>query len=265
MVREETAGYGGEVVLYRAPDGTVSLDVRIEKETVWLSQKQMAELFATERSVITKHLRNIFQSGELARNSVSAKFAHTASDGKIYQVDFFNLDAVISVGYRVNSKRGTQFRIWATQVLRDHILKGYSVNERRLKELRQSIRLVGQVLDRYDVSSDQAKALLRVVTDYEQALDILDDYDHQRVRPLKLPRKEPVGIEYNEALRVIDRMRERFGGSDLFGREKDDSLRGSLSAVLQTFWQEYGATHPKHLFLTDAARCISTLRNAPGN
>lgn len=159
MVRKETTGYGGTVVLYRAPDGTVSLDVRIEHDTIWLSQKQMAELFDTERSVITKHLRNIFRSGELERHSVCANFAHTALDGKTYQVGFFNLDAIISVGYRVNSKRGTQFRIWATQVLRDHILKGYSVNERRLKELRQSLKLVGQVLDRYDISSDQAKAL----------------------------------------------------------------------------------------------------------
>jgi prophage maintenance system killer protein len=135
----------------------------------------------------------------------------------------------------VNSKRGTQFRIWATQVLRDHIVKGYSVNERRLKELRQSIRLVGQVLDRYDVSSDKARALLRVVTDYERALDILDDYDHQRIPPLKLPRAAAVGIEYDEALGIIDQMRKKFGGSALFGREKDASLRSSLSSVMQTF------------------------------
>ena len=235
MVREETPGYGGAVVLYRAPDGTVSLEVRIEQETVWLSQKQMAEVFATERSVITKHLRNIFQSGELSQQSVCAKIAHTADDGKTYQVDIFNLDAIISVGYRVNSRRGTQFRIWATQVLRDHIRKGYSANARRLKELRQSLKLVGHVLDRYDVTSDQAKALLRVVTDYERALDLLDDYDHQRVR---LERTSPAaarGIDYDEAVGIIGRLREKFGGSSLFGREKDESLRGSLSAVLQTF------------------------------
>jgi hypothetical protein len=155
MVREETPGYGGgAVVLYRAPDGTVSLDVRVEKETVWLSQRQMAELFATERSVITKHLRNIFQSGELESESNVQKVHIAGSDRP---VAFYNLDVAVSVGYRVNSKRGTQFRIWATRVLRDHILKGYSVNERRLKELRQSLRLVGQVLDRYDVSSDQIR------------------------------------------------------------------------------------------------------------
>ena len=110
-------------------------------------------------------------------------------------MDAYNLDVIIGVGYRVNSQRGTQFRIWATQVLRDHIVKGYSVNERRLKELRQSIRLVGQVLDRHDLSSDEARALLRVVTDYERALDVLDDYDHQRVRPIKLLCAGAVGIE----------------------------------------------------------------------
>ena len=234
QVREEAADYGGAIALYRASDGTVSLDVRLERDTIWLNQKQMADLFATERSVITKHLRNIFNSNELEMDSVRAKFAHTASDGKVYQVDFFNLDAVISVGYRVNSKRGTQFRIWATQVLRDHILKGYSVNERRLKELRQSIRLAGQVLDRHDVSTDEAKALLRVVADYERALDVLDDYDHQRVRSLRLPRGDAVGIGYDEARRAIEQMRKKFGGSALFGREKDDSLRGSLGAILQT-------------------------------
>jgi prophage maintenance system killer protein len=235
ILREETAGYAGSIVIYNAPDGSFDMEVRLEKETIWLSQKQMAGLFATERSVITKHLRNIFRSGELSRQAVSAKFAHTASDGKKYQVDFFNLDAIISVGYRVNSRRGTQFRMWATQILREHILKGYSVNERRLKELRQSIRLIGKALDTHDMSSDQARALLHVVTDYERALDILDDYDHQRLYGRTLPYVEAVGIRYDEAVRIIDQMRRRFNASELFGREKDDSLRSSLAAIMQTF------------------------------
>ncbi len=235
IAREGTAGYGGAVALYRAPDGKVSLDIKIEKETVWLSLNQMADLFDRDKSVVSRHLGNIFKTKELDRSSVVAFFATTAADGKTYQVEYFNLDAIISVGYRVNSKRGTQFRIWATQVLRDHILKGYTANERRLKELRQSIKLAGRVLDRHDVSSDQAKALLRVVADYERALDILDDYDHQRVRALKLPRAEAVGIGYDEVRRLIERMRKKYGGSSLFGREKDGGLRGSLSAVMQTF------------------------------
>jgi len=147
-------GHHGEIIIYQAPDGKVALDVHLERESLWLNQKQLAELFSTERSVITKHLRNIFASGELNRDSVCAKFAHTADDGKIYQVDFFNLDAIISVGYRVNSRRGTQFRIWATQVLRDHLLKGSSVNEKRLRDLNQAVRLIADVVERRDLSGD---------------------------------------------------------------------------------------------------------------
>jgi hypothetical protein len=150
-------------------------------------------------------------------------------------MDLYNLDVIIGVGYRVNSIRGTQFRIWATQVLCDHLVKGYSVNEKRLKELRQSLKLVGQVLERYDVTSDQAWALLRVVGDYAAALDLLDDYDHQRVSAARLKPTEAEGVDYDEALAVIGELRRKLGGSDLFGREKDQSLRGSLGAVMQSF------------------------------
>ncbi len=173
----------GEIVIYQGAQGWPALEVRLEQESVWLNLNQLSALFERDKSVISRHLGNVFREGELDRQSVVAFFATTAADGKTYQVEYFNLDAILSVGYRVNSKRGTQFRIWATHVLRDHLLQGYSVNERRLQELRQSLRIVGQVLDRYDVSSDQAQALLQVVTDYARALDILDDYDHQRRGP----------------------------------------------------------------------------------
>jgi hypothetical protein len=133
--RTIAAGRGGEVVIYEDPERRMRVDVRLEQETVWLTQKQMAQLFQTERSVITKHLRNIFTSGELDKNSVCAFFAHTAEDGKTYRTQFYNLDAIISVGYRVNSKRGTQFRIWATQVLREHLVRGYTVNARHKNRL----------------------------------------------------------------------------------------------------------------------------------
>jgi hypothetical protein len=232
--RTSTKGKG-EIVLYRSPDGKAALDVHLEGETLWLNQKQLSELFQTERSVITKHLRNIFRSGELERDSVCAKFAHTAEDGKVYQTAFYNLDAIISVGYRVNSKRGTQFRIWATNVLRDHILRGYSVNQRRLKELHQSLRLVEQVLDHYDVDSDQAKALLRVVTDYGYALDLLDDYDHQRIRLGQVRKGRVKEISYSEAVQLITRLRKTFGASPLFGREKDAGLESSLQTIMQSF------------------------------
>jgi hypothetical protein len=122
-----------DIVFYEADDGTMQLDVRMEQETVWLTQDQMAELFGRERSVITKHLRNVFREGELSEAAVRTKFAQTAADGKNYQVQFFNLDAIISVGYRVNSKRGIQFRQWATRVLREHLIRGYTINDQRLR------------------------------------------------------------------------------------------------------------------------------------
>lgn len=225
----------GEVVIYEAPDGSTALDVRLTGETLWLTQAQMSELFQKERSVITKHLRNVFKEGELDRGSVCAFFAHTAADGKTYQVEYYNLDAILSVGYRVNSKRGTQFRIWATSVLRDHLIKGYSANQRRLDELRQSLRLVEQVLGQGEVSLDQASALLRVVTDYAYALDLLDDYDHQRVSARPTRPEQAQGIAYDEALEIIGQLRETFGASPLFGRERDDSLHSSLNAIMQTF------------------------------
>ncbi|MFI5165243.1 MAG: RhuM family protein [Thermoanaerobaculales bacterium] len=134
MDRNTIATAGGEVVVYEAPGGEVRVDVRLERETVWLSLTQMAELFGRDKSVISRHVRNVFKSGELERRAVVARNATTAADGKTYQVEYFNLDAIVSVGYRVNSKRGTQFRIWATRTLRDHLLRGYTLNERRLRE-----------------------------------------------------------------------------------------------------------------------------------
>jgi prophage maintenance system killer protein len=224
-----------EVVLYEASDGAITLDVRLEGETVWLTQKQMAILFDTERSVVTKHLRNVFKSGELYEKSVCAKFAHTAEDSKVYQTAFYNLDAIISVGYRVNSKRGTQFRIWATNVLRDHILRGYSINDNRLKELNQAIRLIAEVADRKALTGDEATALLRVVADYSYALDLLDDYDHERVRTGDTTVRPVSAVAYEEAIRLIERLRSQFGAGDVFGFEKDDSLKGSLANIMQTF------------------------------
>jgi hypothetical protein len=195
----------GEIVIYQPPSGAAMIDVRLTGETLWLTQAQIAELFQKERSVVTKHLRNIFSQSELERASVSAFFAHTAADGKTYQVEYFNLDAILSVGYRVNSRRGTQFRIWATGVLRDHLVRGYSANERRLAELRRSLRLVEHALAGDAVSADEATALLRVVTDYAYALDLLDDYDHQRVTAQTTQTGLAIGIAYAEARGIISR------------------------------------------------------------
>ena len=174
-----------DVILYNAEDGKVRLEVHLEKDTVWLTQDQMADLFGRERSVITKHLRNVFKEGELEEESVRAKFAHTAGDGKTYQVQCYNLDVIISVGYRVKSKRGTQFRQWATQVLREHLVRGFTLNEKRLKEqeqkladLRRTVSLLEQTLAHQAIGLDEAKGLLQVITDYAYALTTLDRFDH---------------------------------------------------------------------------------------
>ncbi|MBN2124968.1 MAG: virulence protein RhuM/Fic/DOC family protein [Deltaproteobacteria bacterium] len=228
----------GEIVLYKTSDGKTALDVRLEQETLWLTLNQIAMLFDRDKSVISRHLRNTFKTGELVRGATVAKIATVQMEGDrevVRQVEYFNLDAILSVGYRVNSLRGTHFRIWATNVLRDHILKGYSVNQRRLKELRQSLKLVGNVLDRYDVTTDQAKALMRVVTDYSYALDLLDDYDYQRVTMRRTRKGRIKSVSYEETIKIIAQLRKAFGASDLFGKEKDGSLEGSLQAVMQTF------------------------------
>jgi prophage maintenance system killer protein len=228
----------GEIVLYQSPDGKAALDVRLEGETLWLNLNQMAGLFERDKSVISRHLGNIYKTCELDREATVAFFATVQDEGgrRIErQIEFFNLDAIISVGYRVNSKRGTKFRIWATDVLRRHILKGYSVNQKRLKELRQSLKLVGQVLERYEVDSDQAKALLRVVTDYAYALELLDDYDHQRISVGQVRKGKFKGVSHSEAMQIIAQLRKTFGASSLFGKEKDAGLESSLQTVMQSF------------------------------
>ena len=225
----------GEIVLYRAADGGPALDVRLERESVWLDAHQMAELFGRDRTVIVRHIGNIYATGELQRETTCAKNAQVAADGKVRQMDFYNLDMIISVGYRVNSLRGTQFRIWATNVLRQHLVQGYTVHAQRLKELNQAVRLIADVAHRRTLSGDEATALLEVVADYAYALEVLDDYDHQRVRLGEVSPGPVAALVLDEARQVIVRMGERFGASHLFGREKDDGLEGSLSAVMQTF------------------------------
>lgn len=222
----------GEIVLYRTADGGPALDVRLEQETVWLSQAQLVELFQRDQSVISRHVRNVFAEGELPEESNMQKMHITGSDKP---VTFYNLDVIISVGYRVKSQRGTQFRIWATNVLRQHLVQGYTVHERRLKELNQAVRLIADVARRRPLEGDEATALLNVVADYAYALEVLDDYDHQRVRLGEVSAGPVAALDLDEARQVIVRMGERFGATGLFGREKDDGLEGSLSAVMQTF------------------------------
>ena len=233
----------GEIIIYQTPDGAAALDVRLRKETVWLSQRQMSVLFGKDTDTIGLHIRNIYREGELEEAATTEESSVVQDEGGRQvrrAIRFYNLDVIISVGYRVKSVRGTQFRIWATGVLRDHLLRGYSVNVHRLHELRQSFRLMKHVLDAGDeIPADQATALLRVVTDYAYALDLLDDYDHQRVTAAATRAGPAIGISYDEALMTIDRLREKFGASSLFGLEKDESLHSSLNAIMQTFdWRD---------------------------
>ena len=228
------------IILYQGSDGSSSLEVRLDHETVWLTQDQMGELFGRERSVITKHLRNVFKAGELDESSVCAKFAHTAKDGKTYQSQFYNLDAILSVGYRVNSKQGTRFRQWATQTLRDHIVKGYTLNEQRfreqaekLTEMRQTVELLARTLANQELVSDTGKDVLLVITDYAYALNLLDRYDHGTLSIEETTRQALHVINYDEAIGIVASMKGEFDG--LFGIEKDQGFKSALGTIYQTF------------------------------
>lgn len=228
-----------DILLYQSADGHARLEVHLQNETVWLTQAQMAELFGRERSVITKHLRTVFQTGELDEESNVQKM-HIAFSDK--PVTYYNLDVIISVGYRVNSQQGTQFRQWATQVLRQYLVQGFVLNEKRLREnarqlteLKRLLRLQGELLENQELTPDQTTALLRVLSDYARALDVLDQYDHQRLRITATSPDTPFELTYEAALQAVDGLRQQFGGSVLFGREKDESFQSSVRTIYQSF------------------------------
>jgi len=231
------------IVLYQSPDGAASLDVRLDHETVWLSQKQMAELFGKNLRTVNEHLRNIFRESELEEISVIRKFRITAADGKTYETAHYNLDVIISVGYRVKSQQGTRFRQWATQVLRDHIVKGYTVNEQRFREqfekltdMRRTVELLARTLANQELVSDTGKDVLRVISDYAYALTLLDRYDHGTLAIDGTTRKTLHVIEYEEAIGIVASMKGEFDG--LFGLEKDQGFKSALGAIYQTFGGE---------------------------
>ncbi|MBQ9043237.1 MAG: virulence RhuM family protein [Eggerthellaceae bacterium] len=217
-----------EIVLFESSDNQVSLPVEIGNDTVWLTQAQMSELFSTTKQNVSLHINNCFKEGELSHLAVVKESLTTASDGKSYKVKYYNLDVVISVGYRVKSQRGVEFRQWATQVLRKHIIEGHTENERRLAQLGQ----VAQVMKRLEGDLD-ATQILDVVGSFTKALDLLDDYDHQTL-PRPTGTRDVYQLSYEECRAFIDGM--KFGSeSDLFGNEKDESFKGSLGAVYQSF------------------------------
>jgi len=231
-----------EIKIYELEDGKTEISVQLEKESVWLNLNQMVDLFDRDKSVISRHIRNVFKEKELDKISVVAKNATTANDGKTYQVDFYNLDVIISVGYRIKSQRGIKFRIWANKILKDYLIKGYSINEKRLeqkteqlKELQDSVKILGNILEQKPLSNDESTGLLKIISDYAYALDILDQYDYQSLQINNTSGKETFQLTYEEAMKQIGLAKRTHGNSDLFGREKDESFQSSVATIYQTF------------------------------
>ena len=226
-----------QIVIYQTEDGQTQIDVRLENETVWLNVEQMSLLFNREESNVRRHIINVFKEGELEREN-NVHFLHV--NGVKKPVPFYNLDVIISVGYRVKSKRGTAFRIWARKIIKDYLVKGYAINERlrreQIDELRQLVGMLGRTVQSQPLlSTDETNALFEVVTDYTYALDTLDNYDYQRLTIDKTTKEEPFRATYENAMEEINRLRDKFGGSVLFGNEKDDSFKSSIGQIYQTF------------------------------
>lgn len=229
------------IVIYQTENGKTKLDVHLQEQTIWLSLDQISSLFQKNKSTISRHIKNIFLSDELARESVVANFATTAKDGKIYQVDYYNLDMIISVGYRVNSKVATQFRKWATGILKQYLVDGYAVNEKRLQEqksqisqLQNAIKLLNRSIEHQADNLDDAKKLSALMADFASGLDLLDDYDNKTLDTKGKTTKPAVIIKKEEFLNVIDKMKPEFG-SDVFANPKDDSFDSSINQIYQTF------------------------------
>jgi prophage maintenance system killer protein len=225
-----------EIVKYAAPNNQIVIEVGVEMETVWLNQRQMSELFEKDTDTIGLHLKNIFAEGELAESSTTEFFSVVQSEGnrKVNRkIKYYNLDAIISVGYRVNSIRGTQFRIWATRVLKEKLLE--SVNSKNAQlELAKVVKFIGRITEGKALEKEEAVGLLNVITDYNYALEILDKYDHQQLEiPTAVGKSEQISIE--EVRQLVISMKQKFGGSDLFGMEKDNSLESSVTSIYQTF------------------------------
>jgi len=234
-----------DLKIYKTPDGKTSIEVKLEKETVWLSQKQMAELFDKDSDTIGLHLRNIYKSGELEENLTTEKYSVVQKEGKRKvrrEIKFYNLDAIISVGYKVNSKRGVLFRKWATQLLKDYLIKGYTLNQQRLQkqvkqlnELKETIKILGKTLEYKELTGDESKGLLKIISDYSYALEILDQYDYHTLKIENTSEKKVYQLTYDEAIKQIELVKKTYENSNLFGNEKDSSFKSSIATIYQTF------------------------------
>lgn len=226
----------GEILLYESEEGKLALQVQLQNDTVWLTQAQMADLFGKERSVISKHISNAFKEGELDENSNVQKMHNWDS---IKPTAFYSLDTIISVGYRVKSRQGTKFRIWANRILKDYLIKGFATQEKlklsQLENLKKTVALLANVIHNKELTAGEATGLIQVVTDYAYALDILDRYDHQALHIESVSEKQLYVITYKEAISAIHGLRSKFEGHSFFGNEKDDSFKSSISTIYQTF------------------------------
>ena len=234
------------IEIYRSQDGSVQLNVKLENETVWLTQSQMAELFGVDRTSIVRHIRNIYKSEELEESSTCAKNAQVRIEGQrqiVREIPYYNLDMIISVGYRVNSKNATSFRRWATSVLKQYLIKGYAINQQikldRYNELKDVVRLMSRAVGLQDkVTTDEYSGLFNVISDYVYALDTLDQYDYQSLSISKTTKEEPFRATYDNAMEAISALKEKFGSSKWFANEKDDSFKSSIGQIYQTFGGE---------------------------
>ena len=234
------------IEIYSSQDGSIQLNVKLENDTVWLTQSQMAELFGVDRTSIVRHIRNIYKSEELDQNSTCAKNAQVRTEGHrsiLREIPYYNLDMIISVGYRVNSKNATSFRRWATSVLKQYLIKGYAINQQikldRYNELKDVVRLMSRTVGLQEkVTSEEYGGLFNVISDYVYALDTLDHYDYQSLSIQKTTKEEQFRATYENAMEAINALKEKFGGSQWFANEKDDSFKSSIGQIYQTFGGE---------------------------
>jgi len=234
-----------EIQIFTSKDGKTEIEVKLEDQTVWLNQYQLESLFETERSSLNRHILNIYKSKELEELSTCAKITQVQKEGDREikrEIKYYNLDVIIAVGYRVNSKRGTEFRIWANKILKDYLIQGFSLNEKRLtkeigllKDLQKSIILIGNVLNQKELSGDESVGLLKIISDYSYALDLLDQYDYQSLKIQETSGKETFQLTYDDAIKQIQIVKKKHGNSQLFGREKDESFKSSIATIYQTF------------------------------
>ncbi|TJZ62988.1 Fic/DOC family protein [Sphingobacterium olei] len=237
-----------EIVIYQKDDNNVQIEVQFEQDTVWLTQKQMAELFGRNRVAVTQHIQNIFKEGELEENVVCKDFLHTTQHGAIKgkaqerSVKYYNLDVIISVGYRVKSKQGTAFRKWATQRLKEHLIQGYTINQKRLDELQQTVKFITEKAK--DVANvDEAKGIMNIISQYTQSFVLLNQFDSNSIESQKLNENITYEISYEEAKIAVIELKKQLidqkEATELFGNEKDNSFEGTLQSVIQTFDGQY--------------------------